>query len=188
MNSIRGQSLPALAGTAGFFFPNFIFCRLFYCSAGYPISQKPALRFFLKPTHLFQPHWLDKICWSQTPTTHLRQVYTKILQRAQFPTHSTLPTPPTSTSHFPAVSLGSHALLAHSCMASRCPVWGIEGEGREWYARGTRLRKALADDNSWEVWPCGQSGMSGFAPKSVRMALNWKKKSRACSDQISVHF
>ena len=102
-------------------------------------------------------------------------MYTKILQRAQFPTHSTLPTPPTSTSHFPAVSLGSHALLAHSCMASRCPVWGIEGEGREWYARGTRLRKAPADDNSWEVWPCGQSGMSGFAPKSVRMALNGKK-------------
>ena len=50
----------------------------FFCFAGYPISQKPALRFFWKLpislSHGLQTHWLNKIWRSQAPTTHLKLV------------------------------------------------------------------------------------------------------------------
>ena len=55
---------------------------------------------------------------------------------------------------------------------------------REGNARGTRLRKAPADDNIWEVWAFWLSVRDvRFEAKVVQIGPKWDKY-RACSDQI----
>ena len=58
---------------------------------------------------------------------------------------------------------------------------------REGHARGTRLRKAPADD-IWEVWAFWLSVRDvGFKAKVVQIGPKWDKY-RACSDQISIYY